>query len=113
LLWDAGDASAAIKTTLDLTDVRAAGATAGLEFAAGMDANGAASKFSSGFMLSMKEFYIRFYASGAASANEYNNGFLTQFRSSVPVEIVLTLATLVTPEVLRNIAARDGTENAQ
>lgn len=113
LLSDAGAASAAIKPTFDLTDVRAAGATAGLEFAAGMDANGAASKFSSGFMLSMKEFYIRFYASGAASANEYNNGFLTQFRSSVPVEIVLTLATLVTPEVLRNIAARDGTENAQ
>ena len=96
----------------DVAAVRAAGVTAGVEFAAGMNAPEAANKFSASFMLGMKEFYGRFFASGAASANEYSNGFLQQFRSSVPVEIVLALATLVTPEVLKALAAQGAAEGA-
>ena len=101
-----------IKPKFDLADIRSAGATAGTEFSAGMDAPGVANKFSVSFMLSMKEFYGRFYASGAASAGEYNSGFITQFKSNVPVEIVLALATLVTPEVLAAIDSRNGRSGA-
>jgi hypothetical protein len=99
-------ATATITPKFDLTGIAAAAAAAGAEFANGMNAPEAANKFSATFMLSMKDFYGRFFASGAASANEYNTGFLAQWKSTVPVEIVLTLATLVTPEVLAAIDAR-------
>ena len=100
------------KIAIDSASIQSAAVAASSEFAAGMNAGTVADKFSSSFMISMKDFYLRFYASGAASANEYNNGFLAQFKANVPVEIVLALATLVTPEVLAAIDARNGRTGA-
>jgi hypothetical protein len=111
----AGQMTQAITVTpqFDLSAVRAAAEGIGVEFANGMNAPEAANRFSTTFMISMKNFYGRFYASGAASANEWGNGFTAVVEQNVPPYLLQMLVTLVTPGVMARIAAAGTAEGAE